>query len=592
MKKLLLLALAALALTTACKKDDFLEPKTSALTEETVFADSTRTLGFLTRIYSDVAFSFQKQRWQSHGNTEQSTDDAEYNFSGTDKPPVQLYSGILTPLTFYGTGNASGVNFDSGNGSDFWVTPWQNIRRCNLLLSKLPSTPLSKKMQARMAGEARFLRAWYYQQLLVCFGGIPIIEDKVYGIEDVINLPRTSYADCVSYISKELDAAAAILPRGNSDYSNPDYGRATAGACLALKSRLLLYAASPLFNGGAETSDASLAALVSYPSASTARWQAAADAAKAVMDLNLYSLYTDNATKPGYGYYSVFLQRVNPEYIFFYNRPSNKDFEYFYNPPTRGGSTYSMPTQNIADAFPMRNGKAITDATSGYVATNPYVNRDPRFNYSIIYNTASIFLASAGRAAPVYTYEGASSDGFNLNNSFTGYWGRKMCDSTTSSSSGASTERGWPLMRYGEIVLNYAEALNEVGRTNDAITQIIALRTRAGILPGTDGRYGIASGISQSAARDLIRNERRIELCFEDHRYHDIRRWKIAMVTNNAFNTRMRITNRGTAAAPGPYTYSIVNTIRRHNFRPEMYLLPLPDAEIRKVPLLRQNPGW
>ena len=185
MKKLLLLALAALALTTACQKDDFLEPKTSALTEDTVFADSARTLGFLSRIYADVGFSFAKQRWSSHGNSEHATDDAEYNFSGTPQVSVQLYSGILTPLAFYGSGATAGVNFDSNNGSDFWVTPWQNIRRCNLLLSKLPTTPLSKRMQARMAGEVRFLRAWYYNQLLICFGGIPIIEDKVYGIEDI-----------------------------------------------------------------------------------------------------------------------------------------------------------------------------------------------------------------------------------------------------------------------------------------------------------------------------------------------------------------------------------------------------------------------
>ncbi|GGF14075.1 membrane protein [Hymenobacter cavernae] len=572
---------------SACKKDDFLEPKTSALTEQTVFSDSTRTMAFLSRIYADAGFSFQKLRWSNHGNTELATDDAEYVFSGTGQVAVQLYSGIVTPLAFMGNGTA----FSTSDASDFWVTPWANIRRVNLLMSQLPRTPLSKKMQARVTAEARFLRAWYYHYLLVTFGGVPIVGDKVYGIEDVIDMPRTSYADGIDYLTAELDEIAPQLPIA-AEYSAPDYGRVTRGACLALKSRILLQAASPLFNGGAETSDASLAALVSYPSTDPSRWQKAADAAKAVIDLGTYSLNEDNVTKPGYGFYSVFLRRVNSEYIFAYHRPANKDMELYYNPSTRGGNKYSMPTQNIVDAFPMRNGKAITDPTSGYNAANPYVGRDPRFNYTIIYNGSSYYLSSAGRAAPVYTYEGAPTDGFDVTTSATGYYGRKMCDSTTSQGGGSNTERSWPLIRLAEVKLNYAEALNELGRTEDAMAQIFDIRRRAGITPGSPARYGIKSGISQSEARELIRNERHIELAYEDHRWNDIRRWKTAMVISNAYNNRMRITNRGTTAAPGPYTYNVVPTIRRHNFRPEMYLLPIPDAEIRKVPQMRQNPGW
>ena len=141
MKKIFALLLGLMAGLSACQKDDFLEPKTNALTEDTVFADSTRTMAFLNRIYGDIGFTFQKQRWSSHGNSEHATDDAEYNFSGAGQVAVQLYSGVLTPLSFYGTGSAAGVNFDTNNGSDYWVGPWQNIRRCNLMLSKLPITP-------------------------------------------------------------------------------------------------------------------------------------------------------------------------------------------------------------------------------------------------------------------------------------------------------------------------------------------------------------------------------------------------------------------------------------------------------------------
>ncbi len=582
MKKNLALLLAGLAATSACKKDTFLESRTSALTEESVFSDSARTIAFQTRIYNEVGFSFNKGRWSSHGNTEVDTDDAEYRYSGGGQMAVILYSGTHSPL-----------NLPNPGLNDFYDTPWYNIRRCNLLLSKLPTAPLSATTRTRIAFETRFLRAWYYNQLLIAHGGIPIIKDKVYGLEDFITEPRTSYADCVKYLSDELDACAAGLVSAPAQAA-ADYGRVTSGACLALKSRILLYAASPLFNGGAETTDAGLAALVSYPTYSVSYWQAAADAANAVINSGQYSLVEDNTTAPGYGFYSLFLQRYNPEYIFFYNRGGNRDFEGYYAPATRGGggAYNSMPTQNIVDAFPMKNGKPITDATSGYVATNPYVNRDPRFYNTIIYNHTAqnpslLYLAASGGPAPVNTYEGAPTDGFDLNTSTTGYYTRKMCDVLT----GANGQRGWPLLRYAEVLLNYAEAINETGQTELAVPKLVQLRRRAGIEAGANGRYGIPTGLTKEQMRTFIQNERRIELAFEDHRWHDIRRWKIAMTVANGFNNRMQIKRSGNS--PNfTYSYNVVPTIRRHNFRPEMYLMPLPDGEIRKIPGFRQNPGW
>jgi hypothetical protein len=235
----------------------------------------------------------------------------------------------------------------------------------------------------------------------------------------------------------------------------------------------------------------------------------------------------------------------------------------------------------------MRNGKAITDPTSGYDPANPYVNRDPRFSYTIIYNTSLYYLPSANAKRAVETFEGAASDGFSLNSSSTGYYSRKMCDDNISSNSSFPTERGWPMIRYAEILLNYAEAINEAGQTQLAYDKLIELRTRAGILPGVDNLYGLKANMSQLEMRETVRNERRIELAFEDHRWNDIRRWKIAENVSNGFNKRMQIIKNG-----ANYTYQVINTIRQHNFRPEMYLLPIPDAEIRKMPAVLQNPGW
>ncbi|OYU56537.1 MAG: RagB/SusD family nutrient uptake outer membrane protein [Chitinophagaceae bacterium BSSC1] len=588
MKKISIAILLFTSLIACKKNSDFLDGQAIALDETAVFTDSVRTVAFLTGIYSDIAFSFNKGRWNSHGNTEQATDDAEYNFSGTGQAAVVLYNGSISPTAYVNLNNVL---------LDFWNTPYANIRRANIMLSKLPTTPLSADMQNRMKGETRFLRAWYYTQLLVCYGGLPIVKDNVYGKDDIIDLPRETFANTVKYIATELDAAAALLP---DVYSNSlDYGRATKGACLALKSRLLLYAASPLFNGGATTSDPTLAAIVSYPTANASYWQAAADAANAVINSNQFSLLVDNTTAPGYGFFNVFLQRVNPEYIFGYYRAPNRDMEGFYNPPTRGGAKNSMATQDLVDAFPMKNGRQPLNAdgtvssSSGYNAADPYANRDPRFNYSIIYNGANYFSTTTNSKVPVFTYvngtgaTGQTADAFGVGTT-TGYFSRKMCDDAISANSSANTNRAWPLIRYAEILLNYAEAINETGQTALAYPKLIELRKRAGIDAGADALYGLKANMTVAEMREVIRNERRIELAFEDHRWHDIRRWKIAMTVSNQYNSVMRVTKN----ANGSYTYDRLKSIRLHSFRPEMHLLPLPDGEVRKMPSMLQNPGW
>lgn len=574
MKKLFFIAVLLTGAMACTKSDSFLDNKTSALDEQAVFSDSARTMGFLTRIYADMGYSFNKGRWSSHGNTEQATDDAEYAYSGVTQGAVVLYSGSISP-----------INYAGGVLNDFWNTPWVDIRRVNLLLSKLPSTPLSSDMQKRVKGEARFLRAWFYHLLLINYGGVPLIGDNVYGIEDVINVPRASWAECVSYLVKELDEAGQLVPATNNDYNAVDYGRITKGACMGLKSRILLYAASPLFNGGSIATDPDVAKVVSYPAYDVKYWQAAADAAQDLINSGYYTLSLDNTTRPGFGFYNVFLQRVNPEYILGFYRANNKDIELFYNPPTRGGQKNSQPSQNLVDAFPMRNGRSITDPTSGYNPANPYVNRDPRFNYSIIFNESK-YANSSGSQAQVLTYEGSGSDGFPATT--TGYYSRKMCDSTVAQNSSGTTQRAWPLIRYAEILLNYAEAINETGQTQLAYPKLIDLRKRAGIDAGTDGMYGMKQNMTVQEMRNFIQNERRIELAFEDHRWNDIRRWKIAMVTNNAYNKVMRIVKNSN----GTYTYNLQESVRRHNFRPEMYLLPIPNDEIRKMPAMVQNPGW
>jgi len=584
MKRTIILFLGLYMLAVSCRKSgDFLDKTTDLtnLTIDQIFGDSIKTFQFLTGIYSDADFSFTKRRWDSQGNLEETTDDMEYRFYGGTQRIVILYSGAVSPGNF--------------PISDQWTTPYTNIRRVNMFLKYLPAAPLQPALKKRMEGEARFLRAWYYEYLIKSFGGVPILGDTIFSdIYTNIDIPRNTYEECVNYIVKELDECAQILPAPN-DYEERDYGRVTRGACLALKSRVLLYAASPLFNGGLSALPYNNTdnleeriKIAGYPAADNNRWQKAADAAKEVMNSGYYDLMFDNTTKPGYGFYSVFLTRKNTEYIFFANLAPNIDIEQYYNPPSRSGGYYGYPTHNFVDCFPMKSGVAITGAGSGYNPKNPYVNRDPRFAYSVIYN-GSKYSNKTAALEDVFTYDGAPQDGYNVA-TVTGYYCRKMCDEKTSNANKVNTQRGLPLLRYAEVLLNYAEAINEVGNIPEAYNTVMKIRERAGIDKGTNGLFGLKPGMTREEMREIIRNERRIELSFEDHRFFDVRRWMIAMDVLNGFNKAMKITKTGST-----YTYNVIDMEaagRRRNFRPEMYLLPIYRDEITKSPNMLQNPGW
>jgi len=602
MRKINLLVAFVLLGTVSCKKQSFLDDKTTSLIDvNAVFSDSARTMAFVTRMYEEIPFNFNLDRWEG-GNTAQSGDDAEFTLANPARRSVALYLGAYSAEQFI--------------HGDAWNIPWNNIRRANLLLSRLETTPLSSSLQSRLRGEAKFMRAYFYSYLAINFGGMPLIGDTLYTKDDNINVPRATFEETVNAIVKELDEAAVLLPipnvgynpslpPGQSGYEDRDFGRVTKGACMAVKARLLLHAASPLFNGGAIAGASEEQKKVAgYPTYSVARWQAAADAADAVIKSTYYSLNEENNVKPGFGFYNVFLKRYpNPEYILFVNRPPNRDMEGAFLPSTRGGGNRYRPTQNLVDCFPMKNGKAITDPTSGYNPTNPYVNRDPRFNYTIIFNGSRYQRANSGQDT-VFTYSNkvtatnlanTSGDGYNPDlappsTPLTGYFSRKMCDSNIASNSSANTNRGWPLLRHAEIIMSYAEAVNELGQTDKAFEKMKEIRIRAGIDPGADGRYGIKPNISIAEMRDLIRNERHIEFAFEgDIRWDDIRRWKIAEVVNNGKLRGIMIERHPTTKA---YTYTPVVGFVAHFFAPRQYLFPIPGLEIRKMPLMVQNPGW
>lgn len=584
--------------TASCQKGGFLDTKsTASLNREITFADSANTMDFLAGLYIDAGNYLPWTNGVANFDYSKMCDEAE----GKSPALIGNFEKAVTQATF------AGVFYDGISSQ--WALFYKDIHNINLFLQEVDKSPLSDALKVRTKAEARFLRAVYYSYLMRYFGGVPLIGDQVLSTNDEATLPRSTYEECVNYVVGELDAIAESLPL---TYSGLDYGRITKGACLALKSRVLLYAASPLFNGGSVATTAELIPLTAYPTADPTRWEKARLSAKAVMDMNLYSLYMDNTTAwsgsasgAGYGFYKVFITRVNNEFI--YGRPMarGKQVETQMNPRSRGGNQYLyFPLQELVDKFPTIKGRPITEdvynaATNptGYNPNNPYVNRDPRMAATIMYNGSKYYLNSAKGLSDVWTYKSTTAfpnttnDGILAitasNGTTTGYYMRKMCDEYAAVTGGNTVDRCLPIIRYAEILLNYAEASNEVGNTGDAINTLKLLRQRAGITAGSDGMYGLPSSPTKEAARALIQNERAIELAFEGHRFWDIRRWKIGPLLNGKMMHGMEITKTSATT----YSYKLVD-VRSRYFSNIYYLWPIPKEEIQINPALLQNPGY
>jgi hypothetical protein len=539
---------------TSCKKDFLSTPPTDKISNASILSDTSLFEAYVINRYVGVKLQdkednntgfgrgFQWALWSSL------TDESIYN---NDDNTWVIQQGQLAPNNL-------------GDAGTIWARSYRSIRECNYALSVINGLPLSAGHKNKLIGELKFIRAFRYQDLIRNYAGVVLIGDKVTELTDNLQDPslfnRASITESITYASSQLDDAASRLPVDNS--SSWALGRATKGAALALKSRLLLYAASPLYNAGT--------------------WQAAAAAAKAVMDLGKYSLF-----QGGYG--QLFLTPNSNEIIFerlFYPvTAAHLPIELDNGPNSYGGYGGNVPLQNMVDAYPMSNGKAITDPASGYNAQNPYVNRDPRFYATILYNGAPY----RDNVVQVFLPGGKDSNqGPNPQNaSKTGYYLRKFANDaysiTNSSEAGAQP---WIYFRYAEILLNYAEAQNEVAGPDASVYQAInTIRQRASV------NMPPLAGLSQDDMRIAIRNERRIELAFEEHRFYDVRRWKIAEQTENvpAYGVAVGIN----AASPSGYSYAQKVALTGRAFQPQHYWLPIPLAEIQASNgQLKQNPFY
>jgi hypothetical protein len=479
----------------------------------------------------------------------------------------------VTDESMYNTDNGSWL-IEQGqmaaNNTGFlgtlWARSYAGIRSCNYALSIIKSINMSAAHKNILIGELKFIRAYRYQDIIRNYGGAVLIGDQVSQLSDNLQSPalfaRATIQESIAYATAQLDDAAAKLPLNNN--ATWALGRATKGAALALKSRLLLYAASPLYNAGT--------------------WQDAATAAKAVMALGKYSLSQN-------GYAQLFLSPNDNEIIFerlfVPNTAPHVRMEISNGPNSYDGWAGNTPFQNLVDDYEMDNGKPITDATSGYDPQNPYVHRDPRFYATILYNKAPY----RNSTVDVYLPGGKDSNQgpSNWNASQTGYYLRKFMNDAYPIDNPWSVAGGqpWIYMRYAEILLNYAEAQNEASGPDATVYAAInSIRVRASV-----NMPPLPAGLSQTDMRTAIQLERRIELAFEEHRFYDVRRWKIAMQTENVPAYGISVTVN--PSNPSGYTYTKKISLANRSFLPQHYWLPIPLAEIQASNgQLKQNPGY
>lgn len=478
-----------------------------------------------------------------------------------------------------------------------WGAYYRGIRKTNLVINNIDVVPFNltyitangekKPLNVSMKAEARFLRAYMYFELVKRYGGVPLVGDEVFELGDNMQLPRNTFEQCIKYIVSELDDIKDDL-RGLPMADAGDYAHVpTKEACLAMKSRVLLYAASPLFNE--KTIDPGNE-LVGYASYDRNRWNIAAEAA---LDfINSYSKEKGGNIGLTADYRDVFLNfydpNNNPELIFFRSvGKDNKDVEVKNGPLGFSGNALgngrTNPTQNLVSSFPMKDGKMPGESKYVYDVNNPYKDRDPRLDYTVLHH-GSNWLGKV-----LDTTVGGTNNPSGAQYSLTSYYmckfmGKFEKDKTEYS----GTNRVWVIYRYAEILLNYAEALNEaLNEPNDEVYQaLIALRKRAGIEPGDDEYYGLKQHMSQAEMRETIQNERRIEMAFEEQRYWDIRRWRLA---EDIFQHPLKGLSILSSAGRTIYNETDVLTT---TFETKRYLYPIPYSEVVKNDKMIQNPNW
>lgn len=553
--------------------------------------------------------------------------------SAIDAYMVSLYDRMqMEDLTFRtGAGNYLAHNTDEvmhhftdekssiidGTGTQWWG--YDNVRNVNDLMEKLPNSILGETKRKQVLGEAKYIRAYYYFSMVKRYGGIPIIKNVQNFTGDnleELQVSRDKHEDVYDFIANDLDSAALLLGETNSK------GRVNKYAALALKSRVMLYAASE-----AKYASVQLDGIIGIPSASAGKyWQAAYDAAEAVIASGKYELYNKNPTDKAANFQMLFLDENNPEAIFskYYSYPDKGHFYDMLVLPfgVRGPEGYGSnmgPTLECVEQFEYIDGTPgtlrITDSAGNPIYyENPvdlFKDKDPRCVASIIVPfsewqetvidvQAGIYdlgqKYEAGDYSALYNVETHQPDNINGTlhivglNGFggnektqTGFYVRKYLDVNLPRSRATQngSDQAWIDLRYGEVLLNYAEAAFESGRTEEAKWAVNTIRERAGIRLLED----------QEVTLERIRHERIVELAFENHRWWDYRRWRISDDILN--NTRFHALRPYYDVQADAYRFETGIAGRfPKTFPVRAYYERIDPGEITRNPNIIQNPNY
>ena len=604
-KNIILYFIGSLAV---CSCDDMFEPAIeNNRTEEAMYEESKYAHGLLMYGYDRLPYIRTTQ-------TDVATDDAATNVYTDD------YYNITT-----------GAWASDNDPMTRWNSCKDGIQYVNLFLTKVekvkwaPSAVSKQRMFVdRLKGEAFGLRALFYYHLLQAHGGyaddnvlygVPLLTQPENASSD-FNQPRASFAACVKQIFADCDSAVALLTQDYADVKSAEeipakylsvgaqvtgfnlvFGQKAKGLISgkiaeAIKAQTALLAASPAFREQSGVTSAEAATLC-------------ANVLKRIGGLEGFDMTGSTWYKN-----KKMLEpsaAEMPEILWREARSSDTDQEKDNFPPSLYGAGRVNPSQNLVDAFPMRSGRPITDPNSGYDPQNPYANRDPRLDDDILYN--DVRFGAGGNIVITGNYpddnktENATIDNLNKNNATrTGYYLKKLLRSEVSASKGLSKQNHiYPRIRYTEIFLAYAEAANDAwGPKNDptdigftAYDVIKKIRERAGLgtdfmgakLPEGDS-YLEECANDQTKMTDLIRNERRIELCFENKRFWDLRRWLLPI------NEPVRGMSIDRNKETGVLTYTIIHVEDRNFDSSFQYYGPIPKTEVLKWSNLKQNRGW
>ena len=556
--------------------------------EEAVWSDLPLMETFVNNIYYETWHGF----WGKIG-IQMMCDEA---CRTSDRGAGQITLSLASPSDLFPFRSESGLTRLT------WNRLYQKIRACNLFLEQSSSrTYEDQEWLKRLTGEVYFLRAYTYHTLAFLYGGVPKI-DRVYTLTDDGLMSRNSFEEVINFIVDDCDEAAKLL---GFEHAAKDHGRATKGAALALKARVLLYAASDLYHDASWATGYSNRELISYTNTDAAsrstRWLAAKNAAKAVIDLSKYELYKANPASGddiAKNYGEIFLLKQTSEDIFLrhFTKISMETSETYHPglhcmPGGYHAHGSNNPIGQAVDDYEMSNGTKFDWDNPAHKAA-PYENREPRFYASILYDGV------VWRARPVDVQpldpigviqtgffenaDGSTTPGLDTrsspiessNGTHSGYYQRKYIDPAYNFQYEVQ-ESPWRHLRYTEVLLSYAEACNELGEDDEARTYINMIRKRAG-LPEITG-----TGIE---LREKIRHERRVELMFEGQRYFDIRRWMIApqvIVDANGVDILHKY--------GGPIEYNNVFKQTRQ-WHDRAYFFPIHMDEMNKNNLLVQNP--